>query len=407
MARRRRLGGALALVAACGLAAASPAVAGQRAPGMKPALTSDEGGLWGVAERLEQEEAASGERNRDPALEAYISGVACKVAAEYCPEVRVYVMDRPFFNAAMAPNGFTEVWSGLLLRVSNEAELAFALGHEVSHYAENHSIESMRAHRNRSNAVFALSVGIAVLGAASAAGSANPTPTLDATRGLIDAVQLGAIAAFFQFSREHEMEADRLSIARTAQAGFDPRAGVTVWENLMAETAESDFERVRRSGASTNIFDSHPMGKDRIAAIKAELKKTPSGELARERYRAAIRPHLSRWLKDELRRRDYGETLHLIDRLAKDGDDLGVLNFYKAEAYRLRRKDGDTDRAREAYLVAAAHDDAPPQVWRELGEARRKSNDPAGAKAAFESYLAKVPEAEDAWLVQDTLKTLK
>ena len=96
----------------------------------------------------------------------------------------------------------------------------------------------------------------------------------------------------------------------------------------------------------------------------------------------------------------------MIDRLAAGGEDLGVLNYYRGEAYRLRRGDGDLVKARDAYLAAAAHPDAPLAVWRELGDIRRREGDVVGARTAYESYLAKAPQAEDAWMVQDSLSSL-
>ena len=89
------------------------------------------------------------------------------MAPEYCADVRVYVLDRPFFNAAAAPNGYVEVWSGTLLRARNEAELAFVIGHEVSHVAQDHLIKSWRAAKTRANTAMALSVVASIaLGAA-------------------------------------------------------------------------------------------------------------------------------------------------------------------------------------------------------------------------------------------------
>ena len=61
-------------------------------------------------------------------------------------------MNRPAFNASIAANGYMEVWSGLLLRVDDEAQLAFVLGHEIGHYRERHSVALMRTLRGRANA---------------------------------------------------------------------------------------------------------------------------------------------------------------------------------------------------------------------------------------------------------------
>src|SRR5690349_23878182 len=98
---------ALTLLAGGAVAQDAPPPAPSRA---RPAENTDEGGLWGASDRAEISARASGTIEHDPELTAYVRGVACRVAAQYCGDVRVYVMNRPFFNASMAPNGYMEVW---------------------------------------------------------------------------------------------------------------------------------------------------------------------------------------------------------------------------------------------------------------------------------------------------------
>lgn len=404
-----RLGILPALIAAAALAVA-PAARAQRLAGATPAPGTVEEGFWDLSGKTERAARNSAELNRDPALNAYVREVTCKVAVEYCGDVRVYVMDRPFFNASMAPNGYTEVWSGALLRAGSEAELAFILAHEVSHFERNHTLESWQRVKNTSDAMLALSIGLAVAGAAAAANTGSyqtAQSIIDATRGLIDVTYLVAVASFFRFSRAQESEADSLGLARMQKAGYPAPAAPVIWRTIMDETQRSEFERVRRAGGRTNIFDSHPVAADRIEALRARLSALPAGgDEGRARHRAAIRPHLAAWLKDDLRRRDYGQTLFLLERLAEGGEDLGMVNFYRGEAYRLRRREGDEVLAANAYATAAVHPDSPVEAWRELGDLRRKAGDPAAARTAYESYLARAPQAEDAWLVQDSLKSL-
>jgi len=298
------------LACAAAALAAIPAAAEPRAPGQTPKLDTAEAGMWDVFAKAEAEAKRSADLNADPAVNAYVREVTCRVAQAYCPELRIYVMDRPIPNATMAPNGYGEVWSGLLLRAEDEAELAFVLGHEVTHYVENHSIERHTAHKNRQNLVMALSIGVAVGGAVAAANTGpygDPGAVLDATGSLIDAIYLSSIAAYFRFSRENEVEADLQGIRRASAAGYRGDAAPGSWKDLMAETAASDFEKVRRRDARLGVFDSHPLNAERVQRLEQEAKALPSaGQSGRERHRAAIRPHLARWLKDDLRRRDFG-----------------------------------------------------------------------------------------------------
>lgn len=110
----------LVILIAAGVAAGAPAH-GQRMAGARPDISTDEGGLWDLSDRAEQAAKRSAELNRDVALNAYVREVACKVAKAHCGDIRVYVMDRPFFNASMSPNGYSEIWSGVLLRTLDES----------------------------------------------------------------------------------------------------------------------------------------------------------------------------------------------------------------------------------------------------------------------------------------------
>ena len=54
-------------------------------------------------------------------------------------EVHVYILQSTIVNAYSLPNGIVLVTMGMLAQVTNEAELAFVLAHEIAHYSEHHS----------------------------------------------------------------------------------------------------------------------------------------------------------------------------------------------------------------------------------------------------------------------------
>ncbi|MEQ1618399.1 MAG: M48 family metallopeptidase [Terricaulis sp.] len=356
----------------------------------RPGISTDEGGLWGMSDRAEQVARTSGQLEPDPALNAYLREVACRVAGEYCGDIRLYVMNRPYFNAQMAPNGYMEVWSGLLLRADNEAQLAFVLGHEIGHYGERHSLAMLRTVRGRANAALVFSIltagaGVAVVG---------------------DIVYLGTIASVFGFSRETETQADGMGFDHTVAAGYDPHAGHQLWANLLAETQASDNPDTRREETRASIFRTHPLSANRVEALTARAAQASGGETYREKYRAAIRPFLGSWLRADLRRRDYGQTALILDRLGAHGEDLGIVEYYRGEVNRLRRAEGDRERAIQHYTTAIEQPDAPPAAWRELGDYAAHDGRNADAAAFFATYLERAPDAGDRALVEARLAQL-
>src|SRR5205085_5684426 len=96
----------------------------------RPAADSDEGGLWAMMDREELRIRRSPLTLRDAGLQAYLRGLVERLVPAHAPDIRAYPVRMPLFNAMMAPNGMMIVWSGLLLRVENEAQLAAIVGHE-------------------------------------------------------------------------------------------------------------------------------------------------------------------------------------------------------------------------------------------------------------------------------------
>lgn len=375
---------------------AGQAAAQSRPPGLRPDPTSVEAGLWRESDIMERMLRDGGRVIEDEALNAYVRDVACRVAPEYCGEVRIYVTAQPALNASAAPNGTIDVWSGLLLRASTEDELAFVLGHELSHYAENHSVEQWTNLKITMGVTMVVAMGVGAVGVYH---GVDPS-------AFIDLAYYGGLAAIFNYSRDQEAEADRLGLQRAVAAGYDPDAGYTLWRYVREETAASDIGSVRRSESWGSAFRSHPLTTERMAALQALAGDQPDGS-AEDRHRAAIRPFLGAWLRDDLRRRDFGQTLAVIDRLQAGGADFGLLEFYRGEVHRLRRDPADAELARAAYQRAVDYPDAPAEAWRELGEVSRRLGDPAAALAAFQIYLERAPDAEDRWLVEDSIVSLE
>ena len=108
----------------------------------------DERGLWMELDEEERRLRDSRFVIRDTELNNYLRSVLCRTVGDArCRNVRLYVMRIPQFNATMAPNGMMMIWSGLLLRVRNEAELGAVLGHEFGHFELRHSLQGFKQQR--------------------------------------------------------------------------------------------------------------------------------------------------------------------------------------------------------------------------------------------------------------------
>ena len=131
-------------------------------PGEKPLAGSTEAELWYGMDQAEKELRQAPILVRDPALNDYVHDVACKVTGDYCPNLRVYIVDLPVFNASMAPNGAMLVFTGALLRMHDESELALVLGHEFAHFKLRHSLQFWQKAKHTS--AFAATLGVITFG---------------------------------------------------------------------------------------------------------------------------------------------------------------------------------------------------------------------------------------------------
>ncbi|UZW62135.1 M48 family metallopeptidase [Lysobacter enzymogenes] len=382
----------LRLALACALAA--PTLASAAAPiepirpGERPGAGSTEAELWYGMDQAERDIKTAPALVRDPALNAYVQGVACKVAGEHCADLRVYIVDVPVFNASMAPNGAMLVFTGALLRMQDESELALVLGHEFAHYRQRHGLRGWTKAKSTS----AVMASIAII------------PSVVAL-----AASLGGLASVSKFSRDMEREADRIGFDRVVGLGYDPQAGAQVWGRMLRE------EKSSKRSKPWPVFASHPNTAERLedTAAAAKAHAGAPGEVGRDAYQAAMRPWLDRWLAAELSRRTYDTSIQVIADLreeaqrAGDQGNQGLYGYYLAEAYRRRGKNDDRQRSAQLLSEAVAHADAPPAAWREQAYALRERKDAAAAIDAFRRYLAAAPDAEERPFIEKTIAELE
>jgi predicted Zn-dependent protease len=164
-------------------------------------------------------------------------------------------------NAYCMPGGKIVFYTGILdqLQLSDD-EVAMVMGHEIAHALREHARERMGKS--------AVTEGVARVGGAvlSAWLGIDPQLTDAAARG-------GASLARLSFSRSDETEADLVGMELAARAGYDPRAGVSLWQKMSGAN----------KGAPPQWLSTHPAGKTRIAEIEQNLPKVlPLYERARK-----------------------------------------------------------------------------------------------------------------------------
>ena len=133
--------------------------------------------------------------------------------------------------------GFTR---SLIAEARNRDEIAFVMGHETSHHIEGH------IGRARQSAL----AGQALAGTLAQLGGADEV-------GIQRAAKIGLAVGARRYSKEFELEADRLGVAITGRAGYDPLRGAAF------------FNRLPDPG--DRFLGTHPPNADRLAAVRAAV----------------------------------------------------------------------------------------------------------------------------------------
>ena len=159
------------------------------------------------------------------------------------------IKDDKVKNAWVLPGGKIAVYTGIFPMAKNEAGLAAIMGHEVVHALAQHGAERM-SHQLTSRGV--LTIGSIALSALGVGGGMNQLAT--------QAMGLGAQVGFLlPYSRAHESEADYVGLLLAADAGYDPREAVGIWQR-MAEASE---------GQPMEFLSTHPGHETRIADLQS------------------------------------------------------------------------------------------------------------------------------------------
>jgi predicted Zn-dependent protease len=160
-------------------------------------------------------------------------------------------------NAFCMPGGKIAFYFGILQQLQlDDDEVAMIMGHEVAHALLEHARERVGKTTATRGAI---EIGAAIFGLG--------------TAGRL-AADMGGQLLTLKFSRSDESEADALGLRLAARAGYNPRAGVSLWQKMQSAN----------KGAPPQWMSTHPSGKTRIKDIEERLPKIEP------EYRAAAKP---------------------------------------------------------------------------------------------------------------------
>lgn len=160
-------------------------------------------------------------------------------------EAQAFAIDSP--NAFALPGGKVGVYTGIFDVARNQDQFAAVIGHEIGHVIERHHDERVTRQMGAAGAVQLLSVLAGARYGQSGSQLASQGGSVIAQTGFL-----------LPGTREQETEADVVGQRLMAQAGFDPRQAVDLWQNMLAASASRPPE----------WLSTHPDPKSRIGELR-------------------------------------------------------------------------------------------------------------------------------------------
>ncbi len=228
-----------------------------------------------VADTAERKKliAMFGGEYRWPRAENYLNDVLSKLArVSDTPNqpYRVTILNSGAINAFALPTGDLFVTRGLLALANDTAEISAVMAHEIGHVTARHAF--LRAEQEKTAQV--------ITRAATVIQSRQKGEQLESTSAL----------SLAGFSRQQELEADKIGIRAAARAGYDP-FGASRFLTALGRASELRNEMTGQKSDKPDLLSSHPSTPERIAGALSEARQIGApgvGDVARAPYLAAI-----------------------------------------------------------------------------------------------------------------------
>lgn len=203
---------------------------------------------------------------KDTALQKYVNSVGRWVASQSeRPDLpwRFGVIESEDINAFAAPGGYIMITKGLYRKLTNEAQLAGVLGHEIGHVVQKHQLKVLQKQQ-------LLSMG---------AGFLSNKYAKD-NQLVSKAIGTGAEISARSLDKSAEYEADRLGLSYATRAGYEPYGLPEVLQTI-GLTNKSD-------NSVALLFKTHPHPDDRLVtlgdAIGSKLDNVKNGKTLENRF---------------------------------------------------------------------------------------------------------------------------
>lgn len=203
----------------------------------------------------------------DPQIDGYIKDLVARIAKHIPPQpfpIKATVIRNNSMNAFAVPGGYVYVYTGLILNMKHEAELAAVIGHELAHVSLRHVARRMEQMKmvniaSMLGTLAGMLVGIAGggsnmsnLGSAIAVGSMG-----------------GAQGAYLSYTQENEREADHLGMNYLISAGYNPQSMVDGFKVMKQRQWHMSTSNI------PTYLSTHPGLDTRIGYLQDRFKRMP------------------------------------------------------------------------------------------------------------------------------------
>ncbi len=314
----------------------------------------------------------------DTEVNDYVKGVVDRLIGVKAPmsfPITVSVINDNAVNAFAGPAGYVFVFTGLILNMDHESEMAGVLAHELGHVSQRHIAK-------RVGEMKALSIG-QLVGVLAGVVLGQTTGNRDLGAALAVGSQAASAQAYLKYSRDDEREADQVGMNALIAAGYPPQGLIGAFEILRK------LRWMQGGGTIPTYLSTHPGLEERINYLKDRINKLPANIRDKKDNDAAFKR------AQMLVRARYTDPKNAVSYFRKLGDKATCLDKLGL-AIALSRSLEDVAQARSAFEAALACGGNDPLVLRESGRYFLKVRDFARAKSLLEAALRANPKDIDA-----------